>query len=480
MSINGKLANVDILIQNQKFKAASKICKKILIKKPNCFSAQEMFARCYLYMQQFNKAIVEFKKAILLNDQSAMTYYYLGVAYGSTQQFVKAEEMYHKTLSITPNFSDAFNNLGNCQHKSQKYSDAEVSFMKAIRHNDNKVIYKVNLGATLLAQGKLDGALDSLIAALVLDNTQSDTYIQIIYIFMYLHRYQDAIEAADIGIMSQQLSEMQLCEILIAKAIIFWQFGNTEQAKKVLDLSISVLSHQDSHSKIHMLRVFHRYIGELIKYSQLNASLYEMKSPEKIYFVSESHGFAPNGMSIQYQEQDYTVYSRFIIGAKVFHFSQDMPNKFQTSLVTLLTGIPVESKVVLGFGEIDCRYNEGILPYCLKNKKNIEQVIQKTLDLYINALESLNRKFNHDIILYGVPAPHSYFIDKLDTVDQADFKLLIAKFNQYLAKRCVDSNFKFLDVYKLTNKNGESNLKYHIDATHVKPITVVKLFEMLN
>lgn len=184
-------------------------------------------------------------------------------------------------------------------------------------------------------------------------------------------------------------------------------------------------------------------------------------------------------MTVEYQNKKQLIKSLFITGAKVHHFTQDAKHKCKASLNILLNGLPKGSCVVVGFGEIDCRINEGIFHYCTKYNRDYQQIIDVMVEKYINLLQVAAKENDLDIIVYGVPAPHPLVLNGVIEEQQEKFKRLIAYFNQQLKDGCRKSNMPFLDVYGLTNKEGMSNLKYHCDAFHVEPNTVPTLFTAL-
>jgi hypothetical protein len=88
---------------------------------------------------------------------------------------------------------------------------------------------------------------------------------------MHLHRYQDALEIADMGLLSNALSDIDLCELLVGKAILFWLFDNVLEAEQALRLSVGVYSDQSNYRYMKNLKVFHRYLKQLVQF-RLNTS----------------------------------------------------------------------------------------------------------------------------------------------------------------------------------------------------------------
>lgn len=216
-----------------------------------------------------------------------------------------------------------------------------------------------------------------------------------------------------------------------------------------------------------------------MRYRINNPGFYQNKNQNQIYFISESHGFSPCGATIEYQGVDYQVRSLFMLGAKIFHLIDDKNNKHKESLRVLLQGLSNKSKVVMGFGEIDCRQDEGIFMHCLKTEQDFHIVIEKMVNKYLVMLQVLTQSNDLELIIYGVPAPHQLNVFGLKWSQQKSFKALISYFNACLAKECQKLGFSVLDVYKLTNQDGVSNLVYHIDEHHLKPETIKVLFNNL-
>ncbi|AZG37011.1 tetratricopeptide repeat protein [Shewanella psychromarinicola] len=487
MSIKSNMARAEALFRQKEYAESLSLCTKIIEKKPKLANAIHLTALNYYALGQFAPAIAEFQKAIAINSQLSSFHSNLGNVYLDQESFVEASRCFEKALNLEPLLPEPNYNLAICLHNQRNYSLAENFCKKAILQDATNSDFYLHLGVIYYDQGQFDNAAKALVKALEVENkhkkgrTHLDAYWQLFSLHLSQHRYQDALEVADLGIQSQQLSEQQLCTLLIGKAIIYFLFNHLDEAKHTLQLSEIIHQFPSQPKYLKNFSVFHHYIKNLI-------ALYEsgeykdcynlVNDATKMYFISESHGFAPNRTSIQYKDQNYEVNSLFIMGAKVIHFVTEEENKYQVSLVSLLQDLAPGSKVVVAFGEIDCRPDEGIYSYSLKSKRDYKDVIDDMLSKYVNALKNLADSFDIEIILYGVPAPHPQSIEILPPSEQQRFKDIVAYYNLALANACQSLNIKLLDVYALTNKDGQSNLQHHIDNYHLSPKTVPTLFNL--
>ncbi|MBL0709891.1 MAG: hypothetical protein JJV99_02575 [Colwellia sp.] len=383
--------------------------------------------------------------------------------------------------------AEVSNNLAICQQKLGDFTSSEANYKKAIMLDGKVADFHYNLGVLYSDLGYFEPGIKILLKALELDKHQTSVYWHVVKSFMYQHRYQDALEVIDLGLLSNTLPDDKLCELLVTKAMLLWLFYSPNEVAQTLELSNGIYRYKNDSDNMNNMIIFHRYIKTLLQYRQEKPLLYQQDSllqQEKtsiipMYFISESHGFAPNDTLVNYKDQDYAIRSLFIFGAKIIHLVSEADNRYKASLSLLLSGLPAGSKLVMGFGEIDCRSTEGIYIYCVKYQLDFHDVIDDMLLRYVLMLQQQEKEHDVEIILYGVPAPHHEQIEQIGhDEEQTKFKQLIAYFNQRLMKLSSEFDFSFLDVYQLTQLNNESNLKYHTDDIHLKAETVPDLFKL--
>ena len=481
MSVKNILSKAEALFKLGEFEQSIQVCQEILEKKPKLFGARQILALSYQSSGKIKLALEEFEKALLIENKDAATFNNIGNIYLDTHQYALAEKYYRRALKHDPLLAQAWNNLATCQLRTGNKTDAEANFRKAIMYGGNVSLFHSNLAEMLIDQGSFDKALKILLTSLELDHHTSTVYRNVLSIFMYQQRYQDALEIADIGLLSENLSESELCELLINKAILFWLFDNPEEARQAIHLSETVYQYKNNSVELGNLCVFHSYIKKLLVLDKQRSKVELEDNPDdNIYFISESHGFTPNDNRVEYKNKSYNIRSLFILGAKILHFIDDENNKHKQSLSLIFNNLPEKSKVVMAVGEIDCRRNEGIFVHCIKHELDYRDVIDDMLIKYIDMLKEQVAQHHFEIILYGIPAPNKNQVDLLDVDQQDKFKQLIKYFNQQLSIICQENDIAFLDAYLLTEENGVSNLQYHLDSFHLNFEAVPQLFKNLN
>lgn len=461
------------------YEQSVQVCRTILLKTPNSFNTSQILALSLSRLGSLKEALVIFEGLAKLNTKHAATFNNIGNIYLDWQDFVKASEYFETALSLEPNMAEAYNNLGLCLAQFKDFSGAELHFRKAISINEQTADFHKNLGELLSDGGRFYDAIDCFLNVLKLDDRYTSSYWRVFIIQLYLHRYQDALDVVELAVMSETLSEPELCELLVGKAIIFWVNGNASAAAQAIKLSEKIYSYSHYSSNMATMIIFHRYIKNILINTEKCAAIYQPKTntAKPLYFIAESHCLSFNNVVVDINDEEYQVQSLPILGCKIHHLINDMDNKYKESITLLFENIAPKSKIVMGFGEIDCRYNEGILPYCLKSKKSYKDVINSMLTRYVDMLCSIAEQCDIEIIIYGVPSPYIALVENLEPENQVLFKDMVLYFNRILQSNCQAAAMTYLDVYGLTNKHGVSNLLYHIDSNHLSPIAITKLLK---
>ena len=206
------------------------------------------------------------------------------------------------------------------------------------------------------------------------------------------------------------------------------------------------------------------YAVFLTKLSQEKINL-PITEAEPVFHIGESHCLSFKGYTWQNDQHSFYIEPKLVLGAKAFHFSGARENAYKSITREHLSAIPSKAKVLLSFGEIDCRLSEGIIFASQRNDVPIDDVIKSTVSGYLEWFHKQNQKFMHDMVVLNIPAP----LKKRAARDVSEqLKHVIELFNKELDNTISQYNFSLFDIYSSTlDKNGYSNEKYHIDDYHI-------------
>ena len=186
----------------------------------------------------------------------------------------------------------------------------------------------------------------------------------------------------------------------------------------------------------------------------------------KIYHVGESHCLSYAHSEFCIAGKRHVIIPKIIFGAKSYHFSTSSENPYKAITKSHLKNIPRGSKVFISFGEIDCRANEGIIKYIYKTGKSINEIINDTVNGYIEWFLKHNIVGRHKFYFFNIPAP--MYDSKFTQQTNNKVSKIIEIFNAVLFKKTSNTKTNIVDVYSHTiGEKGFSNGLYHCDNKHL-------------
>ena len=155
-------------------------------------------------------------------------------------------------------------------------------------------------------------------------------------------------------------------------------------------------------------------------------------------------------------------------GAKAYHFSKSGANKFKSITRHNLQRLPKGSDLLISFGEIDCRQEEGFLKAAKDQNVGLDFLVEETVRKYVKWILDQNKFCSHRLYFLTVPAPVPS--KRHGTDDNAKVAKVVNLFNQKLQAAVQDCTCSIIDIYAATkNEFGYSNGKHHIDSRHLGP-----------
>lgn len=155
------------------------------------------------------------------------------------------------------------------------------------------------------------------------------------------------------------------------------------------------------------------------------------------------------------------------------------------NLFKAIRKIPPKSKVLLCFGEIDCRNH--ILKQAALQKRSLEEIVAECVDRYTSVAGEL-KNMGHEIILWGVLAsslsnnPQNSEFPTYGTCVERNRATAI--FNRFLADWCVANKAKFISVFdELIDSAGYTKTEFYADQIHlsqkVMPFVIAKMQKII-
>jgi len=150
------------------------------------FAAGLLFER----QGQFERAILQYRKAVALNANYVVAFHRLGRLQSATGQHVEAVKALQRAVALRPDNADLHNDLGfECMH-TQQWEDAEHELRRAIELQPDLATGHINLGLVYAKSERFAESLASFQAVL----PEADAYYNLGLMYQGQQRYSEARE----------------------------------------------------------------------------------------------------------------------------------------------------------------------------------------------------------------------------------------------------------------------------------------------
>ncbi len=117
----------------------------VLRAEPNNADALGLLGSVLSERKSHDEAILTIERAIAIDPQAALFYFYLGNACEKAGRFVQSEAAFLRATALAPQWAEAFYNLGNVQRVLKKTAEAKETYLKTLQLNPNHILCHNNL-----------------------------------------------------------------------------------------------------------------------------------------------------------------------------------------------------------------------------------------------------------------------------------------------------------------------------------------------
>lgn len=382
----------------------------------------------------------------------------ISAAYLKLENFEDAYKCLEKCHKLRPTDLSVINNFSYCL---TKLGHNEIAFRlwKNYSPNNDDAKYLINYAIAALESGKLKEAISAFMRYSIKFpslNTHQDFLAQLWLQSPNLFTE----ESITLWQSTKAFREMKSIPTKVIQLIHFFRIGDTNKCKEILNLLNSPEAKLNYQKLNDSEKLFvNAYTNLIIKLNVKNTTPID----KKITHIGESHCLSFTNQLITINGSSYQITPRPIFGAKAFHIAQNQKNKFKAYFENHVR--TSESQfVILSFGEIDCRENEGILKAAFSGGEL--DLAENTSKAYIREAVRLCEEYGKSPIFFTVPSPLRQEREQLN-----DFELrrkIVGKFNDCIIKGKDSFRYLILDIFKDFRDSGMNyDGRYHIDNRHL-------------
>lgn len=157
MSIKTKLQTALVAHQAGQIKEAELLYLAILKDDPACVDALNLLGILYAQQKSYPQAAEMLTRAIQL-EPTAITHNHLATCLLHLDRIDEAVNHLEQAITLSPNYAEAYNGLGNVYQRINQLSEAKNYYKKATNLRDDYIDAFVNLGTVFLKTNELDEA----------------------------------------------------------------------------------------------------------------------------------------------------------------------------------------------------------------------------------------------------------------------------------------------------------------------------------
>ncbi len=448
---------------------------QILADHPNHADSHNLLGIILFERGQTQEAISRLQQAIALNASTPVYRNNLGSIFRDIGRLDEAKALLEQALALRPDYADAQNNLGTIHYALRNMEKAIECFKRTLEIDPQYVNAHHNLGSLYMFQGALDIAQKHYENAFRAAPQSSERFMHLSLLRFHKTLMPEWSDLCCEALAYPFLEDKHRFDILVRLAIHHWCLGEIRPMMQALEDSQKYPWATDPNLDADMknIWVFRSFMLKIAQY-YANGTYAPQPSENKIALIGDSHCLTYVNAPLVMDGMLYEIVPHLVMGGKAFHLGRNEPNLFAQVFKDKLDSLPKGAKCIVTFGEIDCRFDGGIIKHFKKYGGDIDGITKNTAHNYVNAVCEAMRIRNLDVSFINVPAPFCENIrEKAPEFTFDDEKLLvhvIRLFNACLAQAAAMHDAEIIDVYGLSvNAEGKSNGLHHIDGFHLKP-----------
>ena len=195
-SLPQEVVNQLINLYNQgQFLVVFKQARALAEQYPEAFVVWNILGASTAQIGKHDEAIEFYNKSISLKPDYAEAYYNMGNVLKDQGKLDEAIRAFKKVILLKPNHVNTYNNMGNVFKNQGKLDEAINAYNKSILLKPDYAQAHSNIGTTLQDQGKLDEAIEAYNKAISLKPDYADAYYNLGNVLKDQGKLDEAIEA---------------------------------------------------------------------------------------------------------------------------------------------------------------------------------------------------------------------------------------------------------------------------------------------
>ncbi|MDG2482317.1 MAG: hypothetical protein P8Q36_15830 [Alphaproteobacteria bacterium] len=213
----------------------------------------------------------------------------------------------------------------------------------------------------------------------------------------------------------------------------------------------------------------------LMTWRRDNPAAYGQDCEQVVHVVGDSHVLTAANLTIELDGAMTRLQSHLAFGCKAWHLVRNEPGPYRSFFHAIADRLPAGSTVVAAFGELDCRYKEGIIRVVQKDpaadwKAMVDGLVARYVAFMMN--EANRRGWT---LWLQTPPMTNVTTNLLMDHDRIAFLSIISRFNERLRDAAQAHDLCLIDVKAATTSNdNRARHSHYIDTNHIRPTALIE------
>ncbi|MEE9234238.1 MAG: tetratricopeptide repeat protein, partial [Candidatus Acidoferrales bacterium] len=272
--------------------AARRSCERALVLDASLAAPHICLGTVHNGTGEYEKAAVEFQRALESEPTSDDAYRGLGAAYEASGKLVEAEQTYRRAIELRRHYWAGYSWLGSFHARQARYEEAVEQCKQAVALTPDNVRAWLGLGGVYIMMGRYEEAITALQKAIELRPTMS-AYYNLGNAYLSLRQFEQAIEMFEDAFTLGSQNYIACGDLARA---YYWAPGRRAQARELYERCIPLgqerLQVNPRDADVHiLLATYHAMLGhkpEASRYLERALSLHP-DEPEFLFWAAVVH-----------------------------------------------------------------------------------------------------------------------------------------------------------------------------------------------
>lgn len=269
-------------------------------------------------------------------------------------------------------------------------------------------------------------------------------------------------------------------ETMVA-AIAAWLAGEAEACRALADQALTLAgSGVTELPNRSVFLTYHAILEGLLAWRDEHADAYP-GTGEPVHVIGDSHVLSYGGLAVTMDGRERRLVGQLAFGCKAWHLVREAPSPYRGFYRAAAERIPRGATVIAAFGELDCRYKQGLMRVMRRDPSADWRAMTDALVARYVAFMVEEAAHRGWTLWLASPPMSNVNTELMKAGERKDFLGIIGRFNGALAAEAEGRGLPLLDVHGATSDDqGRPRFGHYIDSNHVRPTALLEAFAALR